>query len=82
MGRILFTEWDEFLKYLGKIGPSRMFVYIEDDGTVIMRPSVQSRIDSAAFVRATDEQLAELYRMVPDANVFMVAGFEWQEDRA
>lgn len=82
MGRMVFADWKEFMRYIHKVGPLRALIYVEMDRTVIMRPSVQSRIDSAVFVKATDAQLKELTGMVPAENVFTVAGFEWQEDRA
>jgi hypothetical protein len=81
MGRIEFEDWGEFMQYVKKIGHDRVMIYITEASDVIMRPSVQSRIDSAYFEKATELQIKELESFVDASNVFMIASFDWEEDR-
>jgi hypothetical protein len=81
VGRIEFLAWDEFVSYVKKIGHDRVMIFITENQDLIMRPAVQSRIDSAYFEHATDDQIKSLEKLVNKTNVFTVGSFDWMEDR-
>jgi hypothetical protein len=81
MGRIYFDVWEEFVAYIKKVGVSRVIIYVCAEDSIVMRPAVQSRIDSAVFSGPTDGQISDITALVPEENTFHVAVFEWQEDR-
>lgn len=84
MARLIFTTWMEFARYIRKFNPKRIYLYVTSDRTVVLRPSVQSKIDSAIYYRATEGQIQAMEDEMGKSgaeNVFHVADVEWREDK-